>query len=333
MVDLIAFGANSLDQAGWPSLPSSPAANTHACMAAATPAAGLVMIRNMAVKAADGFPLAATLYENPAAKDGPLLLVSPAAAVARTHYAAFAQAAAQAGFRAVLTYDYRGVAGSAAPRGWKTRLNMKDWGILDLPAAAKALHAIAPSSRMVAIGQSIGGVAFGLSGFSRLFDRHAMVAAGHGWLGHTDEAFKLYVSLNLLARPVSALIGHAPGWLGLGLSLPRSIIADWARYTSSRNYLCNDPDVPETARLSMITTPTLALGFADDRWTTRRSLDALTAKFAAAPVETVWVEPSSIGARAIGHMGFFRSRFAETLWPPVLDWLSGKDKPVTFPAG
>ena len=119
----------------------------------------------------------------------------------------------------------------------------------------------------------------------------------------------------------------------VGLSLPRSIISDWARYTRSRDYICNDPDVPQTARLSRVTTPTLAIGFADDRWTTRRSLDALTAKYAAAPVETVWIEPSSIGERAIGHMGFFRARHAGKLWPPVLDWLAGKDEPVRFPAG
>lgn len=330
-MDLTAFGAHSLDRAGWP-LPSVPVASAaHAFASASGMAASGSHVRELVIHAADGFPLSATLYENPAAANGPLLLVSPAAAVPRSHYSAFARSACEAGFRAVLTYDYRGVAGSAAPRGWTARINMKDWGILDLPAAAAALQAVSPGSPMSAIGQSIGGVAFGLSGETDRFSRHAMVAAGHGWLGHTDEAFKLFVSLNLLARPISALIGHAPGWLGLGLSLPRSIIQDWARYTRSRDYICDDPSVPETARFSSVTTPTLALGFADDRWTTRRSLDALAAKYGAAPVSTAWIEPSAIGERSIGHMGFFRPRLAAKLWPPVLAWLAGAADSVRFP--
>lgn len=284
----------------------------------------LVEISDLEIITADGFKLAATLHENRAGT-GPLLLVSSAAAVPRAHYARFAAFAAASGYRGVLTYDYRGTGASAAPMGWTKRITMADWGLSDLPAAARALAAIAPDRPITAIGQSIGGVLFGLSGDDRRFARNAMIASGHGWLGNTDEPARLYVSLHLAARWIARLTGRAPAWLGLGMDLPRSIIEDWAAFTAHRDYLFSPALVPESGRYATVTTPTLAVGFCDDRWTTRRALSALAARLPAAPVTTRWICPVDAGMKRIGHMGFFRQGGEEALWKPVLDWLAGGD--------
>ncbi len=280
----------------------------------------LVEIRDLTITACDGFPISATLHENRKGT-GPLLLVSSAAAVPRAHYARFATFAAASGFRGVLTYDYRGTGASVAPKGWTKRITMADWGLSDLPAAARALAAIAPEREITAIGQSIGGVLFGLSGDDRRFARHAMIASGHGWLGNTDEPARLYVSLHLAARWIARLTGRAPAWLGLGMDLPRSIIEDWAAFTAHRDYLFSPALVPESGRYATVTTPTLALGFCDDRWTTRRALAALAAGLPLAPVTARWICPVDAGMKRIGHMGFFRQGGEAALWKPVLDWL------------
>jgi predicted alpha/beta hydrolase len=31
--------------------------------------------------------------------------------------------------------------------------------------------------------------------------------------------------------------------------------------------------------------------------------------------------PVDVGGQKVGHFGFFRARFQDTLWPPVLEWL------------
>lgn len=302
---------------------------------AAPPAPAGIMARsatrtgtaNLRVIAADGFPLAASLHENRTGT-GPLLLVSPATAVSRQFYDRFARAACASGFRAVLTYDYRGIAGSKAPPGWQGRLNMCDWWRRDLPAAARALRAVDRDAPMTAIGQSIGGLALAMSGMHPGFTRHAMIAAGLGWRGHTDEALKLTAWMDFLALPVAALAGYAPAWLGLGQPVPRTILADWARYTRQRDFVFADPDLPETARVAAVDTPALALGFTDDRWTTRRALDAVIAKFASARVERHFLSPASVGLGRIGHMGFFRAEAETALWRPVLDWLADGTAPA-----
>ena len=90
----------------------------------------------------------------------------------------------RAGARAALVYDYRGTGGSPRPAGWKKRIGMKDWALIDLPAAARALDAVSPDHPMVGVGQSYGGQALGLSGISERFVRYGMVATMSGyWRG------------------------------------------------------------------------------------------------------------------------------------------------------
>ena len=115
--------------------------------------------RDIIFEAEDGFALGGTLFEG--GGNRPLVLVSSATAVPRGYYAAFAKALCKAGARAVLTYDYRGLPGSPKPKGWKKRIGMKDWAVLDMPAAAAVLDAVAPGHAMVGVGQSYGGQALG----------------------------------------------------------------------------------------------------------------------------------------------------------------------------
>ena len=65
---------------------------------------------------ADRFQLHVTLMRGKG--DGPMALISSAAAGPRGFYARFAEhLVTHHGFRAAMTYDYRGIGGSAAPRG------------------------------------------------------------------------------------------------------------------------------------------------------------------------------------------------------------------------
>jgi len=265
----------------------------------------------------DGFPLSGSLFEGDG--DKPLVLISSATAVPRGLYAGFAAALVAAGARAVLIYDFRGTGGSQRPAGWNKRIGMKDWALLDLPAAAKALDAVAPGRPMVGLGQSYGGQALGLSGISGRFERYGMVATMSGyWRGLNDNAgLKMF----LIGVPVSFLFKDMPSWLGVGDAIPTTVFRDWARWCAMPNYFFDDRSFPETARYREVTTPILAIGLTDDVWGTPRAIASLMSHYENAPVELRWLSPEDGGGQKIGHLGFFRSRFATTLWPPLIAWL------------
>lgn len=280
-----------------------------------------LVIEDVSFKAEDGFPLAGTLFTQPGPVDGPLALISSAAAVPRAFYRRFAgHLVKRHGFRAVLTYDYRGVSQSAPPRDWSAPLLMSDWAERDLPAAQDRLNAAAPGAPMVGVGQSFGAQALGLSGRHRRFARYLMVAAMSGHWRLTAEPLKVFSSMNLIGVPLAMLTGRVPGWAGLGSSLPGSVFRQWARWGRNRDYFFADEKMNAEERFAEVETPILALGMTDDPWATEKAKIALLRYYSGAPVTISWLSPETGGA-PIGHLGFFRQRFAETLWPVAIDWL------------
>ncbi|MGE0499385.1 MAG: esterase [Rhizobiaceae bacterium] len=283
---------------------------------AATPAVVRERILHFATD--DGFPLAGTLFEGDG--DKPLVLISSATAVPRGLYSGFAAAAVAAGAKAALVYDYRGTGGSVRPAGWSNRLGMRDWALLDMPAAAKALDSVTPGHPMVGVGQSFGGQALGLSGIADRFERYAMVATMSGyWRGLDDRT--VGPKMFFVGVPLSLAFRDLPRWLGVGDPIPSTVFRDWARWCAMPNYFFDDPRLPETARYATVTTPVLAIGLTDDIWGTPRAIASLMRHYANAPIELRWVSPADAGGQQIGRLGFFRSRFAQTLWPSMIDWL------------
>jgi predicted alpha/beta hydrolase len=277
-----------------------------------------VRVRELTIPTPDGFPLAGTLFEG--AGNEPLVLISGATAVPRGFYAAFAKALVEAGARAALVYDYRGVGGSRRPGDWKRRIDYKDWALVDMPAAAAALDAVEPGHAMVGLGQSYGGQALGLCGIADRFRRYGMVATMTGYHRLLDDR-TVWARMNLVGVPVSLLFRDTPHWLGIGEPMPSSCFRDWARWCRYPDYFFGDPDVPETERFASVTTPILAIGLTDDPWANPRAVAAFMKHYENAPVEIRWLSPEDGGRQHIGHLGFFRSRFAETLWPPFIAWL------------
>lgn len=280
----------------------------------------LIAASEIRFQAADGFPLAGTLFLNRNGQ-GPLVLINSATAVAREYYIKFARACVEAGAKAVLVYDYRGVGGSVRPEGWRGRIKMMDWGKLDMPAAIEFLKARVPGHPLVCIGHSIGGTILGLCGKSENFDRFVMVGSALGTLSMTDERLKLYIRMHLFGRPLAAMLGKVPKWFGLGSDLPRSVFSDWARWSIQPNYLFDDPEIMGEGHFKEVKIPVLSVAFHDDPWATPRAMRAHHARFPNAQIRRCIVTPNSVENRPVGHFGFFRSRFSNTLWPGVLDWM------------
>jgi len=53
-------------------------------------------------------------------------------------------------------------------------------------------------------------------------------------------------------------------------------------------------------------------------------VELLCSGFTATKPEILSIEPKQIGAAKIGHFGFFRPEFRDTLWKEAADWLAAK---------
>ncbi|HWT64182.1 MAG TPA: esterase [Ochrobactrum sp.] len=275
------------------------------------------MIEDITIEARDDFVLSGRLFHGTGNK--PLVLISSATAVPQGFYSAFAQHLIAEGARAVLTYDYRGVAASRRARKAVPTIRFKDWAKLDFPAALKRLQAAAPGHEMVGIGQSFGGQALGVSGCSGEFTRYGMVATMSGAVHLLNDKW-VWPRMNIVGVPVSYLTPSMPRWMN-GEPIPGSVFRDWARWCRMKNYFFDDAELGAAELTAKVKTPILSVGLEDDPWGTRRAVNHFLSYHVNAPIEQRWYSPADTGGQSIGHLGFFRSRFAQSLWPEMTEWL------------
>lgn len=276
-----------------------------------------LMIEEVTFEASDGFPLCGQLFHGEGRK--PLVLISSATAVPQGFYSAFAKHLVANSARAVLTYDYRGVAASRHARKAVPEIRFKDWAVKDFPAALRCLQAVAPGHEMVGIGQSFGGQALGVSDCSNVFSRYGMVATMSGAVHLLDDKW-VWPRMNIVGVPVSYLTPSMPRWMN-GEPIPGSVFRDWARWCRMKNYFFDDPQLGAAELLAKVKTPVLAVGLEDDPWGTRRAVSHFLSYHTSAPIEQRWYSPADTGGQPIGHLGFFRSRFSQSLWPEMTEWL------------
>jgi predicted alpha/beta hydrolase len=275
------------------------------------------MIEEVTFEASDGFPLCGQLFHGEGRK--PLVLISSATAVPQGFYSAFAKHLIANGARAVLTYDYRGVAASRRARKAVPEIRFKDWAVKDFPAALRCLQAVAPGHETVGIGQSFGGQALGISDCSSGFSRYGMVATMSGAVHLLDDKW-VWPRMNIVGVPVSYLTPNMPRWMN-GEPIPGSVFRDWARWCRMKNYFFDDPQLGAAELLAKVKMPVLAVGLEDDQWGTRRAVNHFLSYHISAPIEQRWYSPADTGGQPIGHLGFFRSRFSQSLWPEMTEWL------------
>ncbi|UUX96735.1 alpha/beta fold hydrolase [Aquabacterium sp. J223] len=282
----------------------------------------------LALTAADGFVLQGRLHGDPAGARAGVLL-APAMGVPQRFYADFAAWLAAQGF-AVLTFDYRGI-GASRPEAFRhslrgLRADVDTWAEQDAAAALDALAARLPAGRPLHwIGHSLGGQIVGLVPRHERVDRIVTIAVGTGyWRLNAARVRWLVGWMWFVVVPLALrCCGYFPGRRLRKIGdLPAGVMAQWRRWCLQPDYLMSEDTAHRSARYARIARPLLSLSFTDDEYMSARGTERLHAIYAGAAREMRRIAPADIGERRIGHFGFFRPRFAATLWPQVAGWLA-----------
>lgn len=269
------------------------------------------------VRAGDGYPLAVTVYESPAATSA--VLVNSATAVPRSFYRHFARHLASRGIR-VVCYDYRGIGDSRPESLGGFAARMRDWALLDMTALLDWVKAELTPQKIVGVGHSFGGQAAGLIENGKHFDALVTMSAQSGYwrIQGGLEPLKVGLAVWVLMPLLSRAFGYFP-WSRLGASedLPKGVALEWAGWARDPDYLLGDAGLP-LDRFAKFEAPVLAYSFADDDWGRPAAVDAMMRAYP--NVERRHIEPGDFGLPHIGHFGYFR-RGSEPLWDDTLAWI------------
>lgn len=267
------------------------------------------------IHAADGHALAARFFSPGDVAKGAVLIV-PAMGVSQEYYADFANWLAMRGYAAA-TFDYRGMGHSrrGSLRGFKA--DIFDWAKLDCTAAADALTARFPDVPLYWIGHSLGGQIIPFFPHHDRLKKAITVATGSGYWLQNTWTLRTYVWwLWYFVVPVALpLFGYFPGrTLKKVGDLPRDVMAQWRRWCMNREYAVGVEGEPVRRQFAAVKTPIVSLSFTDDEFMSAKNTESLHGFYTNAQRKMKRIAPKDIGARGIGHFGFFRHRFADTLW-------------------
>ena len=267
-------------------------------------------------------PLELTLHKASNDVKG-VVQINPATGVTERMYLPFAQYLATQGF-AVVTFNYRGV-GLQSMEARSVDAGFTDWADHDIERITSWVSEHFGSLPHFAIGHSFGGHAIGLCESSQRLKAAVTICSHAGCLRFIHplrERWKVAFLLKVLGPVTAKLFGYFPGKrLGVSENVPAKIMRQWSRWTSMPNYFFDDLEVDAARRFARPTMPLLAIGIDDDQWAPPEAIDLMTSHFTGCAVTRIQLGSNESQGTPVGHMGYFRSRHADTLWPVIGQWL------------
>jgi len=281
-------------------------------------------VESLTVKAMDGYELGATLFR-PARPNGRAVQVHAAAGVRQEYYAPFAAYLAERGFIA-LTFDYRGV-GRSAPADLKASpARMADWAQLDAPGVLGFLQKEYLNFKLLVIGHSFGGQSVAvMPGNERVSAMLAVASQSCYWrLWSGADRAGIWLLTHVLLPAATHAYGYFPGaLLRQGENLPPGVALEWARWCRHPRYLVGA--LGQEAQAARFTAPLRLIDIDDDGvYAPPAAARGLLDLYPNAQKDLVLVTPREAGAERIGHFGFFKERFRDTLWRSAADWLESR---------
>jgi predicted alpha/beta hydrolase len=252
------------------------------------------------------------------------VVIGGAMGVRQSFYEPFAQWLSQQGLR-VWTFDYRG---SGDSRGnlplREVDADLFDWA-RDYEAVIDAAKAELPDEPLYLLGHSLGAQLPGFLQRPEQVDGLVSIAAGSGYWRENAPKLKrtiLYFWF-VLVPLVTRLFGYFPGRkLKKVGDLPRGVILQWRRWCLNPRYSVGAEGELAARSYSRVRFPVLALSMTDDELMTLAGTNSLVSFYTGAPSAIERIAPADVQARRIGHFGFFREQFSQSLWPSTVDKLN-----------
>ena len=267
----------------------------------------------------NGLQLASTWYAPAQALRG-AVLIAPAIGVKQRFYSDFASWLAGQGYLAV-TFDYVGIGQSRRGPLRELKVDILDWARHDCSAVLARLADALPDAPLYWVGHSLGAQVLPMVGGHERLARIITIAAGSGyWRDNSPQIRKqAWLLWHGLAPLLTAVAGYFPGErFGAVGDLPAGVIRQWRRWCLHPDYLIGVEGEPLQRAFDAVTTPLVSLSFSDDEMMSARSTESLHGFYRSAPTTLQRLSPRDVGVERIGHFGFFRKHFQNSLWEPYL---------------
>jgi predicted alpha/beta hydrolase len=132
----------------------------------------------------------------------------------------------------------------------------------------------------------------------------------------------MWLVTHVVLPGMSRLCGYLPARVfGQGEDLPAGVAREWASWCRHPGYIVGALGAQEA--YARFTAPIRAYVATDDSYAPARAAEAFLEFYPGSLRKLIPVEPQAAGGGPIGHFGYFRERFKDSLWREAADWLEG----------
>ena len=267
------------------------------------------------IETRNGNNLSSTFYFPDGEMKGAVIIV-PAMGVTQQYYESFASWLKNQGYM-VATFDYYGTGLSQSGKLQNTSVTITDWANFDCAAMIDAVSKQADGKPLYWIGHSLGGQLLGMVPNLHLVSKAISIASGSGyWLDNVPSLKWRVWWLWYFVVPLTIRIyGYFPGKrLRKVGDLPKGVISQWRKWCLNPEYMVGAEGMETREKYKKVTTPIFSFSFTDDELMSKKNIDSLNGFYATSKIETNRITPEQIGTKHIGHFGFFKAKFKDSLW-------------------
>ena len=267
------------------------------------------------IKTQKGHLLKAVFY-TPDSKAKAAVLIVPAIGVSQYYYRAFSEWLCSHGYL-VATFDYIGMGLSLSGKLKDVDTSVISWAENDCSTMVKAVSDEMSDIPLYWIGHSLGGQVLGFVKHQERISKVITIAAGSGyWLENSPQLKKRAWLLWYFVAPIATQIfGYFPGKrLNMVGNLPKGVIKQWRSWCLHPEYMVGVEGDSVKALFSSMQVPITSFSFTDDELMSEKNITSLHGFYSSAVKNMIRISPEMIGAKKIGHFGFFKKSFEETLW-------------------
>ena len=252
------------------------------------------------------------------------IVISSATGVLQHYYYKFATHFSELGYT-VFSFDYSGIgkSNSSIKDLKRSTIDIKDWGENDQTAVSAYAKSQNPQHKLIMVTHSIGGQILGFNKNISQVDALITVASQSGywkyWKGF--ERIKMYLFWHILIPTLTPLFGYFPAKkLKLFENLPKRMVYQWAHWGKHKDYILSEFN-SEKLHFKNYNKHLLSLSFPKDEYASKIAVDWLANQFINAKLDRRHIVPKDLGIQNIGHFGFFRSKFKNSLWKMTHLWI------------
>ncbi|MFY9243647.1 MAG: alpha/beta fold hydrolase [Polaribacter sp.] len=274
-------------------------------------------ITQINIKVKDGYNLVATLREPLKYKKRVFVQIHCGTGIPQKLYANFAKYLTENGFT-TLTFDYRGI-GKSKPASLKNfDAKIRDWGQKDMVGVFDWVIDNFPDYKKVIVAHSLGGQMVGLMRNNNKINQLYLIASSTGYWRDMNSPYKwILPPIWFLFIPLSIKIyGFANAKkIKQGENLPKGVALEWRNWCINPTYFENEFDKTlSPLYFNKLKAPIKSIQILDDPIANEVTIGKLLDYYSNAKITKEKINPRDLGARKIGHVGYFSRKFKNTLW-------------------